>query len=375
MNFITVVSIIFTVIITLYIMHHYIGRPIMRANARDAGTILQRAGIANWDDELLNGQLTSLQLRGSRLRIPKLSRIPAFHPFQRAIVRPEEPNAGMHMNDVLRFEDTTFVRYPQFVAAVNLDPVFAMWGPEAHTTIPAADRDYAQKINKIQNYVKEVGVIKSDTQNVHDTQLINDLRIFYETLPKHSEVDKEEIVDYIINSEMLNEQSKLNALRALDAFDKTHTITSLNTDLNVVLATVWKNGYRDETLNALADCIERDSVVCITGRCNRLLYEASLKNAKTPLMTQDAYKHQIINEVQNIINDKIDDALKSPNDKVRAVAESYTNPETVVDASVEEEFKNSLKLTIRKFIDGEYKSKLTPTFLNKMQEYCELAVV
>lgn len=358
MNLLTLVYLSIVLILLFYIMHYCIlkSRKPKRNAATETATIRNR----------------------THPKIPRQSNAQVYHPFQRPfftdLQQPHVRRPYALFGTQLINEPTVHARAIFAIDAMN--PIILGDPTSDVRPIAAANREDSQKIDKIQNYMKEIGKIRSDSQNVHDTQLIKELGVFYNSLPKYNTVDKEEIVDYIMQSENLNEEQKLNALRALEAFDTEHTISSLNTNLHVVLATVWKNGYRDETLNALVDCTEHNSLVCVTGRCNKLLYEASLKNNNTaPAMTQDAYKHQIVNEVQNIIRAKIDEIAKSPNAKLRAVAESYTNPEIPVDAATEEEFKNALKDDIRAYISAEYTSKLTPAFLTKMQEYCQLAVV
>lgn len=243
--------------------------------------------------------------------------------------------------------------------------------PEENLTI--VDMPGTKKLDKLDNYVNEMTTIRSDTQNVHDSQLNAGLISIYAGLKKYEHVDREEIAKYI-DAQDIAEQQKTDALRALQTFNLDAAITSIESNLYHVLATAWLNGYKDAVVRALSDCVERDEVVCVTGRANRVLYEISL-DMNDKILTTDAYKSQIIHEIQNLMREKIREAENDTRTARQLVGRSYSDPNIVVDPAEEDTFKDELKKTISDYIVANYEGVLKPDFLKKMEDYCQAAVL
>jgi len=129
---------------------------------------------------------------------------------------------------------------------------------------------------------------------------------------------------------------------------------------------------REAIVNALADSIEGGNQVCINGRCARVLnslvtldYDENVGAA----MTFEAYKNQIFQETKEIINQELDRALASTNDKLRAVGEAYEGSDVEVDSTVEEQFKQEIKQEIDRNME-KYEDKLTPAEIDNLKQEC-----
>jgi hypothetical protein len=129
-------------------------------------------------------------------------------------------------------------------------------------------------------------------------------------------------------------------------------------------------------IDALADSVENDNVVCINGRTGRVLnsltlldYDEGLSGAKT----WEAYKNQIYEESKAIIQSEIQKAKESPIDLLRNVGDYYEGGNCDIDPAMEKEFIELVKKEIDLNIDT-YSDKLTEKERSQLKIECHAAI-
>jgi hypothetical protein len=197
---------------------------------------------------------------------------------------------------------------------------------------------------------------RSDSQNVHDTKLNGDLNAtlakLTETGPKGStEIDAAivECIDYV--------KDKPNALAAAQKMREGTHISTYNTNEAYILAAVWRRCdhrfnvdnrelMREAVSVSLTDCTENGGLVCINGRCSRLLGSLVLLDFDSTVgsaLTFDAYKNQIYEETKEMFEREIEELHKSDSADMRQLAQSYDDPSIEATDAATTEFHTLLK--------------------------------
>lgn len=233
-------------------------------------------------------------------------------------------------------------------------------------------------------YFKQVIHYTDDNQNVHDSKVNGDLKI---TLGKLLESPNGTApVESIAEARKFAAGNKA-AEKTLDMIEKGHYISTFNCTEDQIFHAVWQrcNDHRNAkneklmktmVVNALVDSVENGGVVCINGRCARILnslatldFDPTMGNA----MTFEAYKNQIFQESKQIIDNEIQNAKNSDNEAMRQVGLSYDDFNIQTDPAVEEQFKENIKNKIKQNIDN-YKEKMNREELRQIEETCMEAV-
>jgi hypothetical protein len=86
-------------------------------------------------------------------------------------------------------------------------------------------------------------------------------------------------------------------------------------------------------------------------------------------MTYEAYKNQIFDETQKIVEEELEVARVSDDASLHTVVKSYDDPSIVPDAAASERFKNIVKARINANLET-YVDKFSAHELEKIKEEC-----
>lgn len=281
----------------------------------------------------------------------------------------------------------------------NFDNLVTTTAPVVRQEIIEDRRDKAinaanNRAEAIDKYFDAATKYTDDKQNVHDSKINSDLRETYKKFKATASHDfhvpraLDEINDYIHNeyTEDRDHTRKIRpATQILDIMSKGNKISTFNDGEDRILAYTWERCnhprnrarshlMRDAVIDALADSMGNDNKeVCINGRTARVLnslvtldYDDEVSQGA---MTFEAYRNQIFQETKEIINQEIDRARNSPNEKLRHVGEAYEGADVDVDITIEEQFKNEIRTEIDRNIDS-YSNKLTNADIENIKQEC-----
>lgn len=311
-------------------------------------------------------------------------------------------------------------------ADITIDPVFMMdrIGGFGNVVIRAGDPDLLNELNMFFVALEEIGPLRqdliedrqmrtraaagtkeeaagmflddatnytSDPQNVHDTKVNNDLRATLYSIRGGAEMNPAACIAEaraFIDAKCAEQADKRRAaLRTLETVALGGHIDTFDMTEDQIFGLVWTRAkhprnapnadlIKEAIVNSLADCIENDAIVCINGRCSRIINSLALVDFNEDVghvMTYEAYKNQIYGETRDIIARAVDQAKSSPAALLRAVGESWSGADIVADPVVEQHFVEGIKDEINRNL-GNYASKLTPDEITNIRLECYAAV-
>lgn len=254
-----------------------------------------------------------------------------------------------------------------------------------------------------EKYINEAKKMVNNPQSVHDSVANSDLR---ETVRKLvddiggfeniGDVQRDEIIAYINNYYTSNDDIRAKkSLKAKQALERigSNTISTFTLDDKfpmtdgAILSLVWKRAdhpensvssddIRDAVVDALADCVENGNVVCVNGRCSKILsslalidFDKSISNVRT----YDALKNEIMSGAHRVMNEEIARLKTSFDEAIRNVAKSYDDPSIDTDNSAETTVNTMLIAKMNEFIDS-YSSKLTELQITELKKECAAAL-
>lgn len=230
--------------------------------------------------------------------------------------------------------------------------------------------------------------VRSDPQNVHETQVSNDLQkiynhILYENnkedmitggIDNRQGVTIESIREAINSRNFSDESERRRALSVLETMSKGGEVTKLNDNERNILLNVWKRihssdndhqraNLQESLIDSLSSGMEKNyfgdyAMVCANGRCARVINSLTLldanKDISKPPVTKEIMKNEIFSKSYRILEDQL---KKAPVD----VAKAYNGltPESQIDEDLNkrvEEFTKNVKDKIEKQIRSDYKS-------------------
>lgn len=232
----------------------------------------------------------------------------------------------------------------------------------------------------------------SDKQNVHDSKVNNDLRealsIFKRgtnAVPVGNEV--REWINNVYASDPNNLHKVQNAITALNKVEEGNHIFTFNETESNILSYVWQrckhqNNIENRDLmfeavvNSLADSVENGGLVCINGRCSRMLNSLATldfdkKISERGALTFEAYKNQIYQETKNIVNEAVEEAKSSDDSLMRDIGKSYDGNDIELDETTENMFKKNLIERIDANL-AKYSDKLSPAEINTLKDECHI---
>ncbi len=226
----------------------------------------------------------------------------------------------------------------------------------------------------------------NDRQNVHDPKVNNDLR---DTLSKiYVKLSADELNELMREiREAVNASPKCaNATLALDRFTA-EVVSTFDCRNDEILACAWRRcahplnherqtEMQNAIIDALADCVENDAVVCVNGRCARILGALVLLDFDETVgraSTFEIYKNQILEESNGILNDTIEELSGSSDNELSLAARSYRDPSLTPDDAAELRFK---QIVMDKIIENinKYEKQLSLSDRDKITEYCSAAL-
>lgn len=231
-------------------------------------------------------------------------------------------------------------------------------------------------------YMGAARTFTSDPQNVHESHVNEDLRATLMRIEQSARTDTTLTVrlshaqEFILNSE-LSPDARTRACKSLEIVGKNQYIGTLQCTEGHVFGSVWdraedpanvvnENLIKLALANALADFWENGishSPVCINGRCSRMLASLVLldyDNSVGNVQTKEMIKNEIIDAATTIIDESVEAACVSANEKRRTVGESYRNPKITADEAEELKFIDEMKAKISNMMEHNYRDKLSP---------------
>lgn len=233
-----------------------------------------------------------------------------------------------------------------------------------------------KKKDFIDNFYAEKKIV-NDGQNVHNSNVNNDVkRIYNILLEKNSNIpDKSktiifEEIDTALRKHYVNDDKKESALIVLNEFKKGGHNSNLNTNADDILINVWKRIHSPENENkkdelqaaffdSIADSMENNhygtqkNMVCLVGRCNRILQTFTLldndANLSKPIKTKEILKNEIFSKSYKIIQDEL-----------KKLPEATANVYNGISNSDDQEIQRQI---------GEFESKLKIEIENISKEY------
>lgn len=263
-------------------------------------------------------------------------------------------------------------------------------------TIENAKESANNKKEAFETYVKSNINYTSDTQNVHDSAVNEQLRSTWKKLQQTTppNINKNAVfteVQQYIHANAEDDEKKKRALRALEELKNAKYNATVGTTENDLLTTVWsraevpinyknKKLIKDAVVDSLVDMsLDGAGVVCSNGRCARLMEslvhtdadEAAISGA----MTVEQIRNDAFKRSNEILQETIKEVRKDPMDgKLQKVARSYDDPSVQTDEESELRFKELVKGKIDNFISTSFKSKMTPRDYNNVRDHCLAAI-
>lgn len=249
------------------------------------------------------------------------------------------------------------------------------------------------KMEKQDAYFEERD-IRNDPQNVHESQVNNDLARIYHQIQQRNETENilfdemndpqalKEIRNYMNNRKWSDEKQRQRALQTLDKIEEGNWVTNLNARESEVLSEVWhrmnspqnednRDNLRDSLMNSLSDCVEpgyngQEYQVCASGRMGRVLSSLTLLDADTnigePIKTAEILRNEIFSKSYQIIQD----SLKATDaETARAYNGVLEAPAPDVDAKLAD-FESGLRSRIETELRNEYSNKVDKRVLDNL---------
>jgi len=166
-------------------------------------------------------------------------------------------------------------------------------------------------------------LIQSDPQNVHDHGVTRSLKRILHTLETPRQNPDDTVTDvraYILDSDA-SADLKQQALETLDSLTDTRHST-LETTEKDVLRTIWDacttNDMKNILVSQLASAVERDAVVCSTGKIGRMVGTLDGVREDTSIRPVWAIREEI-----GRLASSMRDAGKTPDDFKAACLQTY----------------------------------------------------
>jgi hypothetical protein len=262
-------------------------------------------------------------------------------------------------------------------------------------------KESKNKEEAIEKFFQKSETHTSDSQNVHDSSVIDNLTV---TLGKVKSLNKDNIIkennqevhicneiSTYINSMQAEDQFKSNALKTLSEMSSNRPVAHYNDTELSILSLIWERSkdplneknsknMKDAIVTSLAECTTMTNgsvnTVCITGRVNNVLSSIATLDVDQTIgvaYTQEQYRNEILEKCSNITKSAIENAKKSLNPQMKLLGESYSDPNIIVDIETEVQFKNQLKKEFQVVFDN-YSKVLRPHTLNKIKEECLMGI-
>jgi len=224
----------------------------------------------------------------------------------------------------------------------------------------------------------------SDSQNVHDSGIIDSFKNQYQIVKKENSLLKNRsqltygsfkkwLADRYSSSPKYQDMQKV-----IDFIDNNYYVPAIDDHEKSIVENVWARSYdpansdnqakiQEALAYAILDCVEGNHVVCITGRSQKV-WQALATLDKDPHMgvfkSKQAVKNEIFDRCRNIIDQHIESGIS------QELKQDYlANKET----EQVEELKDHIRAEIDK-LRKEYENELDAIQLNAAIEDCKAVV-
>lgn len=204
--------------------------------------------------------------------------------------------------------------------------------------------------------------VRSDPQNVHDSELTSELEKKYFEIKNLNSQQEVSAPDLKSELNALKPSDKKRALNVIDFIIKSDgSVSNLNHEKEIaVLDTIWKRIYSEDNkknrdslktafFNSLLDCQEKnysgkDVNVCSSGRVSRVINSLTLldsnPNVSKPLKTQEILRNEVFSKAHKIL----ENSLESTSSNFKKEYNSGQESQAVLE--FEEKVKNKIAETI-----------------------------
>jgi hypothetical protein len=243
-------------------------------------------------------------------------------------------------------------------------------------------------IDATNKYYENSRAWSSNTQSVHDSIAVRSLRDTYEHMAttdvRDTAATKASVVAWVAkNKPHLSETVN----KVLNFISDGNSVSSYGGKSDAdVLAQVWARtkhpnnaqnteNMRDAVVLALADSVENGTVVCVNGRCNKLIESLSgIDFEIEPSRTVEVLKNQAFEESGKIVRELLD-SLANGDGALKNAAIAYKTGDDNLAAKEETDaLRAELVAAINKNLD-KYKKDISDGILNVWRIECEAGVI
>lgn len=142
---------------------------------------------------------------------------------------------------------------------------------------------------EIQLYIPEQYIVKNDSQNIHDTAVMNCCKNIYKN------TDKSYTDDYFFLDQFKDKHKNiLEKIQKRDSY-----ITNMKEREWIIVKNTWNSASplaKKEFINNLEDCLEDgDNLYCPTGVVNRIVSSLYIENPESMPKTKEIFNTEILN--------------------------------------------------------------------------------
>lgn len=223
-----------------------------------------------------------------------------------------------------------------------------------HARVRAATQPRLVGVRKIKKRVKsnasdkqkhqdayfEERAVGNDPQNVHESEITNQMRNIYKLVAQENKKlndthNIKQIKQAVKGHEFETPEKRKRALKALNIIQGGHWVSSLNDREDKVLLNVWtrihdprnkenKDSLKTALMDSLAECVAPDyygvdQSVCTMGRTERVINSLTLldsdEDISKPVKTKEIMRNEVFTKSYKIIQDEL---KKMPTEVVRA---------------------------------------------------------
>jgi hypothetical protein len=229
---------------------------------------------------------------------------------------------------------------------------------------------------------------QSDSQNVHDSALLDGLRAqFLRVRDENVDINNVRLHDYkeAVNWLRLrykDDAEKLSKINKVITFLNNNYKVSSDPDIyeQDILTTVWQRAYdignqanfneiRDAIGDAVLDCVEGDHVVCMSGRTSKI-WQALARVDKAADVGVLKSKQALRNEIYELSAKIVDDHVGTNGTASEALKEAYRRNENTEQVK---EITEAMKKQIDD-LRNNYSGKLSKEQLDLIIEECKAVV-
>jgi hypothetical protein len=238
------------------------------------------------------------------------------------------------------------------------------WGTRQQTVAHRhADRNENTVPEQITAPLREATTWHSDSQNVHDSLINNELADQFKRLRDSNRKNLElHSLDYAHAAAWLRERFRddprnESVCKALQMFDHNYAMQTLGTDVREqdVVGEVWRrihdtpneenfNKLREAFADGIIDCVENGNVVCIDGRTKKVMQSLAHLDADPSMglfHSKSMVRNEMLSRAADIVDSYVGKNGTAPHEVITEyLAGNPTNREDVV--ALEDEMRKSI---------------------------------